>query len=34
MTDPYEYRERQVEREPDKEFVIGDSQISGYLSVF
>lgn len=30
----YEYQERDVTPRPDKEFVIGDGRISGYLSVF
>ncbi len=34
MSDQYEYRQREVIREPDREFVIGNDRISGYLSVF
>ena len=34
MSDQYQYRERHVEPEPDREFVIGNGRISGYLPVF
>ena len=33
MTD-YQYQKRKTETRPEKEFVIGDGRISGYLSVF
>lgn len=30
----YQYQQREVVRRPEKEFVIGDGRISGYISVF
>ncbi len=33
MTEPYEYKERQVELEKDREFRLGEGKISGYSSV-
>lgn len=30
----YEYQKREVQRRPEKEFVVGDGRISGYISVF
>ena len=34
QSDDYQYQQRQVSPEPDREFVIGNGRISGYLSVF
>ena len=34
MSEEYQYKERQVVPQPDKEFVIGNGRISGYASLF